>query len=72
MAQTPNRHVDFVSLGPGDGKKDRMLIRAFFEASCNPPVSSLYYYPYDINSQMITQSLKEIGEDAAFLGTACE
>lgn len=64
LAQTPNRHVDFVSLGPGDGKKDRMLIRAFFEASCVPPVSSLYYYPYDINSQMITQSLKEIGEDA--------
>lgn len=67
LEQVRCNHVDFVSLGPGDGRKDRMLVRALFEAAAPTPVSSVYYYPYDVNAQMITHSLKEIAGDAGIL-----
>jgi uncharacterized SAM-dependent methyltransferase len=51
-------HIDFVSLGPGTGPKDRALIQAL--AAVASDGGSLYYYPYDINPAMIVHSIQTV------------
>ena len=51
--------VDFVSLGPGTGVKDRALLESLSAASA-PAGGSLYYYPYDINPAMIVHAIQTV------------
>lgn len=54
--------VDFVSLGPGDGQKDLLLLRSL--ANRVSDVRALYYYPFDVNLSMISSAVRWIGGDA--------
>lgn len=47
---------DFVSLGPGDGRKDLELIRAWM----NDDELDIIYYPYDVSLTMISHAVREI------------
>jgi len=53
--------LDLVSLGPGDGRKDLLLLRAL--ARLSDP-ARLYYYPFDINPSMVSSSMKMVGGDS--------
>jgi Predicted nucleotide-binding protein containing TIR-like domain/Histidine-specific methyltransferase, SAM-dependent len=48
--------IDFVSLGSGDGEKDRLLIDAFVKDGAN----SLNYYPVDISDKLLVECVKNI------------
>jgi hypothetical protein len=52
---------DFISLGPGNGQKDLVLLRAFAKNLSSD--NHLYYYPYDINTLMIEESIRTIAAD---------
>jgi hypothetical protein len=52
--------VDFISLGPGDGRKDRELLTALL---LRTRVADLYYYPVDVNSNMIAAAARAILTD---------
>ncbi len=47
---------DFISLGPGDGRKDLELIRAWIEDD----ELDVIYYPYDVSLAMISRAVREI------------
>jgi hypothetical protein len=51
-------NLDYVSLGPGTGSKDRALISGLVavEPDGEPPV----YYPYDINPAMIVHAIQTV------------
>ena len=51
--------VDFVSLGPGTGAKDRALIQGL-SAAAGRRGGSLCYYPYDINPAMIVHAIQTV------------
>jgi hypothetical protein len=57
---------DFISLGPGDGWKDKLLFRRFMEL---PGRDLLYYYPYDISPSIIAAVIAnwEITERSSIL-----
>lgn len=61
VSATRSGEVDFISLGPGDGQKDLMLLRAL--ADCATEISQLYYYPFDINPSMISTAIRLIGTE---------
>jgi hypothetical protein len=56
-----SRDLDVISLGPGNGRKDLLLLRAL---AGREGASSFYYYPFDVNSSMISSSMKLVGGDA--------
>ncbi|HEY4408581.1 MAG TPA: L-histidine N(alpha)-methyltransferase [Acidimicrobiia bacterium] len=66
LAATGGGDVDFVSLGPGTGSKDRALLQSL-AAALGPAGGTLYYYPYDINPAMIVHAIQTVlsGELAA-------
>ena len=66
LAAAGGPEVDFVSLGPGTGAKDRALLESL-SAAAAPAGGSLYYYPYDINPAMIVHAIQTVlgGELAA-------
>lgn len=49
--------LDLISLGPGDGRKDVVLLRALTKVF---DTDALYYYPFDVNSSMISHAMKAI------------
>lgn len=51
--------VDYVSLGPGTGAKDRALLQGL-SAAAAPAGGTLYYYPYDINPAMIVHAIQTV------------
>ncbi len=55
---TDRQKLDYVSLGPGTGSKDRALISSLVAADteCEP----LFYYPYDINPAMIVHAIQAV------------
>lgn len=53
------RTVDFVSLGPGNGYKDRYLLSALARSQSTFDPEH-YYYPFDINPEMITTAVRTV------------
>jgi hypothetical protein len=51
--------LDLISLGPGDGAKDVVILRALTEKHFD--ASDLYYYPFDVNPSMISQAMNTTG-----------
>lgn len=56
IKQETGNAFDFISLGPGDGRKDLELIRAW----AGDDDLDVIYYPYDTSLRMIGQAVKEI------------
>jgi hypothetical protein len=57
---------DYVSLGPGNGQKDRILLKAllrYLDDHSIPP--DFFYYPVDISERMIGKAIKTITADRA-------
>lgn len=50
--------IDMISLGPGDGWKDVSLLNAFAQ---RVDIEDVYYYPFDVNSSMISHAMKTAG-----------
>jgi len=59
LAAAGQPDVDFVSLGPGTGAKDRALLESL-SAAAAPAGGTLYYYPYDINPAMIVHAIQTV------------
>ncbi|HEU5447701.1 MAG TPA: L-histidine N(alpha)-methyltransferase, partial [Acidimicrobiia bacterium] len=65
LAATGRADVDFVSLGPGTGAKDRPLLESL-SAAAGRVGGTVYYYPYDINPAMIVHAIQTVlGGDLA-------
>jgi hypothetical protein len=57
-------YPDFVSLGPGNGFKDRTLLRALSHNLSNQGLSeSIYYYPVDISARILATAISTISRD---------
>lgn len=52
--------LDIISLGPGNGRKDLLLLRSLARLG---DADKLYYYPFDINEGMIATSMTLVGGD---------
>ena len=65
LAAVGQADVDFVSLGPGTGAKDRALLESL-SAAAGRVGGTVYYYPYDINPAMIVHAIQTVlGGDLA-------
>ena len=58
-AELGTASVDYISLGPGDGVKDQMILRWFID-SLGGSDSGLYYYPVDTNFRMLATAALEV------------
>jgi uncharacterized SAM-dependent methyltransferase len=55
---------DFVSLGPGDGQKDRVLLRALVRNLRNINArTDLFYYPIDVSHPMLETAIRTMTRD---------
>jgi SAM-dependent methyltransferase len=50
---------DYISLGCGNGRKDRILLEQLLGQS-NGTNSKTYYYPYDISSFLLSKAIREV------------
>lgn len=50
---------DYISLGCGNGRKDRILLEQLFHMS-ERPQSMAYYYPYDISVILLSEAIKHV------------
>jgi hypothetical protein len=50
---------DIVSLGPGNGLKDRIILGTILERQTNVR-NEAFYYPFDISANMITSAIRNI------------
>jgi hypothetical protein len=46
---------DYVSLGPGDGQKDAVLVEGWLESG-----SSVFYYPYDVSLPLVSRAIRTV------------
>jgi Histidine-specific methyltransferase, SAM-dependent/TIR domain len=46
---------DYVSLGPGDGHKDAVLVECWLESD-----SDLFYYPYDVSLPLVSRAISTV------------
>jgi hypothetical protein len=53
--------LDVVSLGPGNGAKDKLFLRALARKE-NP--ADIFYFPFDVSESMISTSMRTVGRDA--------
>ncbi len=55
---------DFLSLGPGNGQKDRVLLRALFQQMTNQTLSpQVFYYPFDISHAITSTAVHTVCND---------
>src|SRR3712207_698110 len=59
LATAGRADIDFVSLGPGTGVKDRALLQRLADAAA-PSGGTLFYYPSDINPAMIVHAIQTV------------
>ncbi len=52
---------DFISLGPGDGRKDRIFLSKLMDRQKSSR-SDMYYYPYDISPSMISAAINTVSK----------
>ncbi len=57
---SPKEAPDFISLGPGNGKKDRIILKSLKKAIQNFTNENIYYYPLDVSNKMLAQAIKTI------------
>jgi len=50
--------VDFISLGPGNGQKDAVLLRELLKRARSGEYT--YYYPYDVSGGLLLESMRTI------------
>ncbi|MFN0097485.1 MAG: L-histidine N(alpha)-methyltransferase [Gemmatimonadaceae bacterium] len=55
-AESKRYDIDLISLGSGNGAKDSLLLRGL--TANVTPTQKVYYYPVDVNAQMIVQAVK--------------
>lgn len=58
LAHCESSEVDFVSLGPGNGQKDAVLLTEFLRRAELPRYT--YYYPYDVSGGLLLEALRTI------------
>jgi hypothetical protein len=59
-----NQIPDYVSLGPGTGEKDRILLNAVLDiTSAQNENCELHYYPYDACAEMLSMAFGHIKQD---------
>jgi Histidine-specific methyltransferase, SAM-dependent len=51
------KDLDFVSLGPGDGKKDAKLVRRWLKSGMD-----VFYYPYDVSRMLVSKAISTVRE----------
>lgn len=61
-----SKNIDYVSLGPGDGRKDVAVLRALVDTP--GPGGDIIYYPYDISTNMIARTVGRVRGDAIVRG----
>lgn len=54
-----DRALDFISLGSGDGEKDRVLLKGLVDAG-----ASLTYYPLDISDTLLVECVRNVQTQA--------
>lgn len=60
---------DFISLGPGNGHKDRVILRGLVRRLIDGGLApELYYYPIDISPRMLTTAVRTVSSDADLSG----
>jgi hypothetical protein len=57
--------LDVISLGPGNGSKDKLFLRAL--ARKQSP-EHIFYYPFDVSESMISTSMRKVGQDSELSG----
>lgn len=55
--------IDFISLGPGDGRKDTALINSWLDAGAD-----LLYYPYDVSLPLVSRAIRAVCKGAGHTG----
>ncbi len=50
--------VDFISLGPGNGQKDSVILKELLRKAKSPGYT--YYYPYDVSGGLLLESMRTI------------
>jgi hypothetical protein len=58
-----SKNIDFVSLGPGDGRKDASLLRSLVWSPDHN--GGTIYYPFDVSTNMIAKTLERVYDDSA-------
>jgi hypothetical protein len=56
FAQNISAPFDFISLGSGDGEKDRILL----EAAVKKAENSIFYYPVDISDKLLVECVRNV------------
>ncbi len=66
LGNTPDQNaIDLISLGSGDGTKDRVLLSGFKESGS----SSITYYPLDISDKLMVECVRHVhGDTLEFTG----
>lgn len=65
LDSVPDKAVDLISLGSGDGAKDRVLLSGFKQAGSG----SIVYYPLDISDKLMVECMKHVhGDTVEFTG----
>jgi hypothetical protein len=50
---------DYISLGPGNGKKDQIFLKKILDSQKGSN-EEIYYYPFDISPMMISHAIRDI------------
>lgn len=58
LDRAKSTEVDFISLGPGNGRKDAILLDEFCRRARSN--SFVYYYPYDISGGMLLEAVRSV------------
>ncbi len=56
VKNSPTRELDFISLGSGDGEKDRIILNSLVSKTSSG--EQIYYYPIDVSETLIVESMK--------------
>ena len=57
--------LDVISLGPGNGSKDRRFLHSL---AGDAGAKGIFYYPFDVSSSMIATSMGAVGRDSTLNG----
>ena len=58
LSNAQSSEIDFISLGPGNGHKDAVLLDEFCKKA--KPNKFIYYYPYDISGGMLLEAARTV------------
>jgi uncharacterized SAM-dependent methyltransferase len=61
-SSSSSAEFDFISLGCGDGKKDKIILEAMSNAISED--QKIYYYPIDISDPMIVEAIRNVRGDS--------